>query len=112
MVMAWNVPNGDLQALRKAIEDGLSLERVLKVERADEGRTGISIADDDYPYEVKARVEGAELIMLLPFSFNRDDAEKINRAIQVGLDWSTLLFITRNDEPGQPNAWFLSNRRF
>ena len=32
MVMAWNVPNGDLQALRKAIEDGLSLERVLKVE--------------------------------------------------------------------------------
>ena len=50
--------------------------------------------------------------MMLPLSFNRDDATKISRAIQVGLDWSTLLFITRNDEPGHPNTWILSNRRF
>lgn len=45
MVMAWNIPNEDLQALRKAIEDGLSLERVLKVERVNDDSTGISIAN-------------------------------------------------------------------
>jgi hypothetical protein len=112
MVMAWNIPNEDLQALRKAIEDGLSLERVLKVERVNDDSTGISIADDDYPYEIATRVKGAELFMMLPLSFNRDDATKISRTIQVGLDWSTLLFITRDDEPGHPNTWILSNRRF